>query len=460
MSDPNSESNPKGEVLSVKRLFFTDDILCIPDYQRPYKWTTKNVSQFIQDLLEHSSKNQYQIGNMVIHNDGEKLNIVDGQQRFLTLLLILKAIGEKPNGLDTELQKRVNYYLNGNTLKFNNSKTHYNLYNNYTHIKQQSKKLFQIRTFIKKKVQIVRFILTNESEAFQFFDSQNARGKELYPHDLLKAYHLREFPAQEEEKKKEVVETWEDMKSEELAEFFEDYLFKIRGWSKGEKVWYFTNDHIEWFKGININKSETYPFVNMLRMVHNRMDEIAKDIPVYYDNRKYLFPFQLDQTIINGRRFFEMISIYKEMIDQVVSNRIPDRYIDDTAKDILQEINSYDKHERTGDTYVRNLFYASLIYYIDRFGMNGVSDAIKKLFIWSYRVRLEKQAVRVESVVNHAVENFHEKNNRNAFRLISDAIHHTNIKQLENPPIDKTGMDVSAIKKWMKELNVEVSQKK
>jgi hypothetical protein len=30
-------------------------------------------------------------------------------------------------------------------------------------------------------------------EAFQLFDSQNTRGKELDPHDLLKAYHLREM---------------------------------------------------------------------------------------------------------------------------------------------------------------------------------------------------------------------------------------------------------------------------
>ena len=32
-----------------------------------------------------------------------------------------------------------------------------------------------------------------ESEAFQLFDSQNTRGRALDPHDLLKAYHLREM---------------------------------------------------------------------------------------------------------------------------------------------------------------------------------------------------------------------------------------------------------------------------
>jgi hypothetical protein len=39
----------------------------------------------------------------------------------------------------------------------------------------------------------VRIVTYIEQEAFQFFDSQNTRGKSLEPHDLLKSYHLREM---------------------------------------------------------------------------------------------------------------------------------------------------------------------------------------------------------------------------------------------------------------------------
>ena len=38
------------------------------------------------------------------------------------------------------------------------------------------------------------------SEAFQLFDSQNNRGKSLEPHDLLKAYHLRNDNIPKDEK--------------------------------------------------------------------------------------------------------------------------------------------------------------------------------------------------------------------------------------------------------------------
>ncbi|MGC6756730.1 hypothetical protein ACP0GT_25630, partial [Escherichia coli] len=47
--------------------------------------------------------------------------------------------------------------------------------------------------FLLNRCQVVCFVLQDISEAFQFFDSQNARGRDLAPHDLLKAFHLREF---------------------------------------------------------------------------------------------------------------------------------------------------------------------------------------------------------------------------------------------------------------------------
>ncbi|WP_350636732.1 DUF262 domain-containing protein, partial [Pseudoalteromonas sp. GW168-MNA-CIBAN-0100] len=47
--------------------------------------------------------------------------------------------------------------------------------------------------FVLNKCELIQVTLDDLSEAFQFFDSQNARGKALAPHDLLKAYHLREM---------------------------------------------------------------------------------------------------------------------------------------------------------------------------------------------------------------------------------------------------------------------------
>ena len=71
--------------------------LRIPGYQRPYRWTTKNVADLLGDIdvaIEEADKHndyRYRIGSAILHrNEAEgRLDIVDGQQRVITLLLIM-----------------------------------------------------------------------------------------------------------------------------------------------------------------------------------------------------------------------------------------------------------------------------------------------------------------------------------------------------------------------------------
>ncbi len=76
--------------------------LKIPKYQRPYKWTAKNVIQLLDDIVEAKNENKeiYRVGTLILHQDQEVgaeekiYNIVDGQQRIITFSLLLKALHE------------------------------------------------------------------------------------------------------------------------------------------------------------------------------------------------------------------------------------------------------------------------------------------------------------------------------------------------------------------------------
>ena len=91
----NMEKN-KPRIIKVRELL-TNDSLQIPSYQRPYKWTTKNVNQLIDDILIHKEKSEYRLGTLVVHNHDNISDIVDGQQRTITLTLIAYAITQKQN---------------------------------------------------------------------------------------------------------------------------------------------------------------------------------------------------------------------------------------------------------------------------------------------------------------------------------------------------------------------------
>lgn len=96
------------------------------------------------------------------------------------------------------------------------------------------------------------------SEAFQFFDSQNARGKELYPHDLLKAFHLREMDDVSEAETGKIVNEWEQIPQSRLREFFGNYLYRVKIWVSGSRAKVLSAHNIQMFKGVTRNSRLPY----------------------------------------------------------------------------------------------------------------------------------------------------------------------------------------------------------
>ncbi|OWP83390.1 hypothetical protein BWK59_10760 [Flavobacterium davisii] len=396
------ENKPK--IIKVRDLL-TNDRVQIPSYQRPYKWTIKNVNQLIDDLLIHKEKSEYRLGTLVIHNHDAIFDIVDGQQRTITLILIAYAITQnhKKTIDEDKILKKFNPKLLNLSFTNNISKT--NIQNNYKQIERRiaefDEKLIQ---FFLDKCTLVEVVLTNISEAFQFFDSQNARGKDLEPHDLLKAFHLREmnnFSTEEERKK--TVEKWESLDTTKLSQLFSEYLFRIRNWSRGHSARYFSKNEVDVFKGVSSDIEENYPFLEMLRITQFYIEEYNRSYHRNIDKQKMTYPFQIDGTIINGKRFFEMIEHYQIMIDNLKSEAIKEKY------PLLKIIKTYEGSFRTGDKYIRNLFYCGLIYYLDKFGDKELSKVIDKIFIWAYSLRLKLQAVGLDSVDNYALNLGHSQ---------------------------------------------------
>lgn len=73
----------------------------IPDYQRPYTWTTKQAEELFNDLVSamqdartSGTTSQYFLGSIVlIKNDREpKSSVVDGQQRISTLTMLFAVL--------------------------------------------------------------------------------------------------------------------------------------------------------------------------------------------------------------------------------------------------------------------------------------------------------------------------------------------------------------------------------
>ena len=222
---------------------------------------------------------KYRIGTIILHNNKDILNVVDGQQRLISLTLILKYLDAN---YDNAIL-RTTYY---------DKTTQMHIHDNYNHIREwfslrdkDTKEAF--KQALSEVLEVVVIQVNKESEAFQLFDSQNTRGRALDPHDLLKAFHLREMQNDKYEMEYAVTK-WEAKDVSQIRELFSAYLFPIWNWSRGAKTWTFTDHDIDTYKGIPSYSNYTYA------------RRASKASPY----------FQLTEPFIAGSDFFEMVDHY------------------------------------------------------------------------------------------------------------------------------------------------------
>lgn len=91
----NSQEKVVLETKNLQDLFSSN--LVIPDYQRTYCWEDKNVTDLWDNLLEMPHNSDYHLGSIILQrrtvNDCTLYNIIDGQQRLVTLTLIMRELG-------------------------------------------------------------------------------------------------------------------------------------------------------------------------------------------------------------------------------------------------------------------------------------------------------------------------------------------------------------------------------
>src|SRR5438270_8510858 len=76
---------------------FRNCFYIVPDYQREYVWTDKEVQQLVDDIddqFDASGGREYFIGTILVSPAGERnqFEVIDGQQRLTTLFLLLCAL--------------------------------------------------------------------------------------------------------------------------------------------------------------------------------------------------------------------------------------------------------------------------------------------------------------------------------------------------------------------------------
>ena len=389
--------------------------LRIPSYQRPYKWNRKHIRNLFYDLRDAMGKKEYQIGSVILHENDGYLDIVDGQQRLISISLFLHLLDSLEN------YKGANQLLSAEEfgeLSCYHASENYNEWENLTQLvgENQSK---DICNFLLENcsVSVITMPQKRLSEAFQLFDSQNNRGKSLEPHDLLKAYHLRKEDSEDEK----IVEKWEQFvedKDLSLKELFDKHLFRMRRWSRGEtgltnkrygSYLRFTEDFIDDFKGVDLNQN--FPYLELYRHIEN-------------------LPMSITMPIIDGSKFFEYIESAHETIkehkdflnEELGFSDIPEG----EEKNLTYPEGMLNIYNSSKGRYLKchNIFLNICSLFADRFGKDELSkEIVETLFIWSYYPRVKSKAIYDATVGKYAAGgSFRQKEAQKLFQLLSHAV--------------------------------------
>ncbi len=395
------------EILKIDKVL--EKKLRLPEYQRPYKWQIRHVQQLLNDLLQHflSNKKIYRIGTIVLHKEKKdhEIDIVDGQQRLTTLTLLLHAMGKS----DLELLQQ----------EYKHSISQENILKNYLFIKNflaENSNISQedFKEYILKTCEMVYVQLDNLDEAFQFFDSQNARGKPLEAYDLLKAYHLRAMQGKTENIIHQCVSQWEnaalaDEHEPNLHKIINQVLFRLRVWQIGQSGEIFSSDELPVFKGVA--ETSPYPFVQAF-LASQALAKFTSVNPFLFQEQFTKPGFQAKQTIIDGEWFFAYVEHYRQMYRQLFGYNKSKGLLSnihqingiELGQNLIDFLNNYPNANGTGNYFLRGLFECLVLAYFEKFGNERLETFVNKAFFWVYRIRI-KGKIRFVTIDNAAKAN-------------------------------------------------------
>ncbi|MBD5237155.1 MAG: DUF262 domain-containing protein [Bacteroidales bacterium] len=258
---------------------FGNNLLDIPRNQRRYVWSETNWNDLLTDIefiVDKSTSPKHFIGSIVLRKEDsvnglDKYSIIDGQQRTITIILLLLALIRifKENNLKSDVEgtqqflyvmdRKGNKYLvlhndayidiedlANEILKAENKCSLDQIFNNcllsvkskrlkaaflyfYNHLKQKETsegvdKLIQFRDSL-LDTNYIRIDTDTEEDAYTVFEILNARGQSLEPYELLKNYIMRYIHPKE--MVDDVKQKWgiiEDVLGSNINNFFRHYV--------------------------------------------------------------------------------------------------------------------------------------------------------------------------------------------------------------------------------------------
>jgi hypothetical protein len=460
--------------------------LTIPEYQRRYCWGKEQVELLLDDvkrLLDSAGSPPLFLGTLILHQDkaatnlrrnrpkimispvrkkilrsaphsrftrsrlkfvADKANLVDGQQRSLTLVLLLKALS------DLKIKCEAPALTSLMQAQFPDSQSQQCLAANYQQIKAHlqtnsgfiSKEKLQI---LLTKMEFVVITISSIDQAFAFFDSQNSSGKRLTDFDLLKARHLRGVVSSPSVGIgcSYIWEKYENQNvgnGQRLAYYLtEQILARTRMRQRNKRVddlqlerEFPVYSHSQSTNNTPDSAIQLSPptAVNFYRNWQvNYQPEAVDKFPFCFstelsalNNSSLVFkvedvtqlPLQLNQPLLGGEQLFFYIAKYTELYKRYFPLDVTDGNKKSVGKSLPIELHQQLLHlhrileqgQSAGYSRLIEIWLALVVFYLDRFGEDPCfNEFVCTTDQYVFSLRITEGTLRRSTVENHFLEN-------------------------------------------------------
>lgn len=350
--------------------------LYLPEYQRPYRWSSEQVAQLADDLTRHQNEMNapdYYLGSLILHqshdasSDVYRLNIIDGQQRITSvgILCALTNVYPLPD------------------LSYRAPESRQRICENLTALKAATLVPPDL-----ERINVTLVVTRSEDDAYRFFETQNSGGVPLSGIDIAKAHHLRAIV--DISRQDEYARRWESLGNLEPVV---DRVMRGRHWQslawrdlaskiRQTNVW-----HKQVIQELAIDTADDPRDFAYQLSVDDQMGNDLRPLSGFrsYDMRQ---PLNAGGNSIHYLETFNhLLHCYcPDTLDEVCTNAWNTLYVALVARS-------------NASPFLRKLFDAALLLYASRFGDSKLGEAGLWLFRTVYSLRLSNgKAVKETSV--------------------------------------------------------------
>ena len=203
----------------------------VPSYQRGYRWGETEVVRLLDDIYSTEGKRNYCLQPVVVRKNGDKYELIDGQQRLTTIYLIYRFMNDASFGFIDEPRFTLSYGTREKSEEFLKSidvaRKEENIdfwfiCNAYESIrawfeaKDRKSTLTNINKYFDEIVKVIWYEVGESEDAISLFTRLNIGKIPLTSAELVKAMFLSKDSREnvDKEKQEEISLQWDNMEKE------------------------------------------------------------------------------------------------------------------------------------------------------------------------------------------------------------------------------------------------------